>query len=287
MSQVTNLSSLLNHSINRSQDEISRISSQLASGKKTLDPAQNGVVTRLSAQVSAYGMVDHNISTAQNIMSAGQTSLSQMADILTQMQDLAIQATSAGITPADQASLSTTYIALRNQFNDLSANTTLNESNPLTSTPSWLWIPGSTSSTITTGIDGTAASQTPFPDTGDHSFAFGWWDVAVGYDPMVINNSDISNAVNASNAVTWLSSIMVSVTNAQSAFSAASAGLSEQSKSSAALSAGLQNTINTIQSVDAPKLQADLQALNNTQSIGYYLVSQMNSAASAVLSIFR
>jgi hypothetical protein len=42
-----------------------------------------------------------------------------------------------------------------------------------------------------------------------------------------------------------------------------------------------------MQAVDSTALQAKLQGLNNQQSIDYYLVSQMNTAAQAALTIFR
>jgi hypothetical protein len=53
------------------------------------------------------------------------------------------------------------------------------------------------------------------------------------------------------------------------------------------LQQGLQNTVDTLQNIDATAMQARLQQLNNQQSIDYYLVSQMNTEAAAILSIFR
>jgi hypothetical protein len=49
----------------------------------------------------------------------------------------------------------------------------------------------------------------------------------------------------------------------------------------------LQKTIDSIQNVDQTAMQAQLQQLNNQQSIDYYLISQMNQAAAAALTIFR
>jgi hypothetical protein len=45
--------------------------------------------------------------------------------------------------------------------------------------------------------------------------------------------------------------------------------------------------IDSIQNIDPTKLQAYLQNLNTQQSVDYYLVSQMNTEAAAVLTIFR
>jgi hypothetical protein len=49
----------------------------------------------------------------------------------------------------------------------------------------------------------------------------------------------------------------------------------------------LQASIDTIEKPDQAKLQMDLSALNNQQSIDYYLISQLNTAASAAMTIFR
>lgn len=66
-----------------------------------------------------------------------------------------------------------------------------------------------------------------------------------------------------------------------------SVGLKAISTSQASINGNLLATISSIQDIDQVKLQAQLQQLNNEQSTGYYLISQMNSAASAMLSIFR
>jgi len=63
--------------------------------------------------------------------------------------------------------------------------------------------------------------------------------------------------------------------------------LAADQSSVTSLGTNLQNTINSLQAVDQTALQAQLQQFNNQQSVDYYLVSQMNTAAQAVLSIFR
>jgi flagellin-like hook-associated protein FlgL len=77
------------------------------------------------------------------------------------------------------------------------------------------------------------------------------------------------------------------VSTGQSTLSAAATGLDAQLSNNTALKTGLTNTVNSIQNIDATAMQAKLQQLNNQQSIDYYLVSQMNTEAAAILSIFR
>jgi flagellin-like hook-associated protein FlgL len=72
-----------------------------------------------------------------------------------------------------------------------------------------------------------------------------------------------------------------------STMSATKTGLDSSAAASLSLSTNLANTVASIQDVDQTALQAKLQQLNNQQSIDYYLISQMNTAAQAALTIFR
>jgi flagellin-like hook-associated protein FlgL len=80
---------------------------------------------------------------------------------------------------------------------------------------------------------------------------------------------------------------VASISAAQSSLSAATTGLKAQLETATALGTGVQKTIDSIANVDATELQAFLQNLNTQQSVDYYLVSQMNQASAAILSIFR
>jgi flagellin-like hook-associated protein FlgL len=84
-----------------------------------------------------------------------------------------------------------------------------------------------------------------------------------------------------------LTTALTTVSTAQSTVAATQVGLNAQSSASASLATNLQATVDSMQAVDSTALQAKLQSLNNQQSIDYYLVSQMNTAAQAALTIFR
>jgi flagellin-like hook-associated protein FlgL len=97
----------------------------------------------------------------------------------------------------------------------------------------------------------------------------------------------VLGATNAASAIGTLTTQLTTVSTGQSSLSASATGLTAKSKAVEALQNGLQNTVDTIQNIDATAMQARLQQLNNQQSIDYYLVSQMNTEAAAILSIFR
>ncbi|QWE07376.1 hypothetical protein [Polynucleobacter sp. JS-JIR-5-A7] len=148
---LSGLALTLSQSVKDIQNQIVDVQSQLASGQKTLNPAENGVVTRLSAQADAYGKVENNISNANNVIGVAQTALQSIADILTQMKSLATQATSAGLTTDDTSSLNQTFAALATQVANLGTGASVNGNNLLAN---------STGIAVTTGIDGASASQT-------------------------------------------------------------------------------------------------------------------------------
>jgi flagellin-like hook-associated protein FlgL len=148
---LSGLALTLSQEVKDVQNQIVNVQKQLASGTKTLNPAESGVVTRLSAQADAYSKVENNISNAKNVIAVGQTALQSIADILTQMKSLANQATSAGFTLDDTTSLNQTFTALATQVANLGTGASVNGNNLLS---------GSTGIAVTTGIDGASASQT-------------------------------------------------------------------------------------------------------------------------------
>ena len=147
---LSGLARTLSNSVADVQAQIVDVQNQLASGTKTLNPAENGVVTRLSAQAAAYGTVLTNIQKAQNVIDVDQTALTSISSILTQMKSLATQAASTGLQQTDTDSLNTTFTNLRSQIAAIQSGASVNGNNLL----------NNTSLIVQTGIDGTSSSQT-------------------------------------------------------------------------------------------------------------------------------
>jgi flagellin-like hook-associated protein FlgL len=148
---LSGLAQTLSNSVASVQQQIVDTQDQLASGVKNLNPAQNGVVTRLSAQADGYGQVLTNIGTAQSVISVGQGALASITSIMTQMKSLATQATSAGLTISDTQSLNATFSNLAAQVSTLQSGASVNGNSVLN---------GATGITVTTGIDGSSSAQT-------------------------------------------------------------------------------------------------------------------------------
>jgi len=114
-SGAANSGSTILSSLGNNSSLITSIQNQLSTNKKTLDPAQQGVVTRLNSQVTSYAAADKNIQKAQNVLSVTATGLSSISSLLTQMQDLANKASDATMTKDDAAKLNQTFQSLLKQ----------------------------------------------------------------------------------------------------------------------------------------------------------------------------
>jgi flagellin-like hook-associated protein FlgL len=263
---ISSLSSTLTAGINSVQKEIVSTQTQLASGTKMLNAAEIGIVTRLSAQATGYKSVSQNIAAASNIINVGQTALSSISTILSQAKDIATQAANAGLQTSDRTALNTTFLQLLTQVTSLITNAGVNGENILSS---------GTGITVQTGITGGASSQTAVAN------------LAMSLTSLGINLSTVSTQTNAATAIDALTAALSSVSTFQSTLSATKTGLDASAAASLSLSTNLQATVDSIQNIDETALQARLQQLNNQQSIDYYLISQMNTAAAAALAIFR
>jgi len=267
MSAITGLTSLLDQSVNSVQAQIATTQNQLATGVKQTNPAIQGIVTRLSANISQYSSIGTNITAAQNVVAVGQTSLTSITSLINQMQQLATQAASGGLSTTDLGSLNTTFTALASQISAAVSNATINGTSVL-QTGGGLTVQIG----LTTAASATASLATQGLDTAVVSIA---------------TALTISTGTAASAAITSLTALLSTVSTSQSNLNAYSVALSADQSAVTSLGTNLQNTVNSLQAVDQTALQAQLQQLNNQQSVDYYLVSQMNTAAQAVLTLFR
>ena len=256
------IGSVLTSSVNDVQLKINQVQTELSTGNKTLDPAEQGVVTRLTSQATGFKAVGDNITQAQNVINVAQTGLTSIAAVITQMQKLANQAASGTVSGEDLTTLQTTFASLAEQVANIGTSAGVNGANLLS---------GAGGIAVQTGIS--AADKTTV--TG----------VDIAALATTIAALDISTGAGA--AVTALATSLNSIGTAQSGLSASAVGLESQSTQAASLVSGLQSTIDSIQKVDAPAAQVKLQQLNQQQSIDYYLINQMNSQSQAMLSIFR
>ena len=111
----------------------------------------------------------------------------------------------------------------------------------------------------------------------------------ISFGPMdaVTASEMVSGAANAPTAIALINQFISQISSAQASLSAASTNLNTALDKSSETATSSQKTVDAIQDVDLTALQASLQALSTQQSLDFQVISQMNSAASSLLNIFR
>jgi len=264
----TNAASGILGSLGDNSSLISSIQTQLSTNKKTLDPAQQGVVTRLTSQVKSFEAAASNISKAKNVLNVAATGLTSIASLLTQMQALANQANDATMGDSDKLKLQQTFTALLTQVNATANGAKVDGVGLIGAGGTG----GVTNLNIQTGL--TSADTTEIQ--AQSSDATG----------LSITGLSITGS-GAGAAMTALASALSTISGAQSSIAANQLTLDTVAAQDASISTNVQNAIDSIQKPDAAALQMQLQNANNQQSMNYYLINQMNQEAQAVLTIFR
>jgi flagellin-like hook-associated protein FlgL len=256
-------------SISDVQKEIILTQNQLSSGKKTLNAGEYGIVTRLSSQASSFDTAVKNIAAASNVVTVGQTTLTSMSAIATQLKDLATQGSSSGLDTSDRDSMAATFASLYDQLTTLTTAASINGNNV---------IDGVTDLTVLYNPDEAATTFTNVDVAAD--------TLLTTISAAVADNLTFTAAICAT-LVTELTTYLDSISTAQGNLTAISVALDAYTSGAKGVSSALNATVGSIQDIDSTALQTKLQSLNNQQSIDYYLVSQMNTASAAVLAIFR
>jgi hypothetical protein len=190
---ITSLASTLTQAVDAVQKGIVETQEQLATGKATLNAAETGVVSRLTAQVSGYDSVVKNLTGAGSAIDVAQSALSSISTIMSQLKGLATQASSAGFASTDRDSLNLTFQNLTGQIEQLVTSASVNGAN-LINTDYGLQ--------VTTGIDGTEASQTQI-----HATNVG--DLVTALKELLITGLEITNQTFAATELTTPVSTLV------------------------------------------------------------------------------
>ena len=285
---LQSLQTTLTTGVTNTQQNITNVQTQLSNNQKILDPGSAGIVTRLSLQIAGYNAAQANITQASNLLSVSQTALTQMSSIIQQLQGLPAKANSSTASSTDLTALQTTFRSLTTQIVNLSNSASVNGTNLLT-TGSVL---------VQTGLDYTSSSTTQINGVNIASLTSALSLLNISSTAGIALSS--TNAyylasttftgvfnVGAAEAISALGSALNGLSAAQSSITASASGLTALNTTDASLANSLQSSVDAIQKPDQAALQAQLTQLNNQQSIDYYLVSQLNTESSAILSLFR
>jgi flagellin-like hook-associated protein FlgL len=259
---IPKLSPILTNAINTVQENIAKTQTKLATG---LDPEISGtkasVILSLTSDIATWNTRASNLKLVDNIVSVAQTGLTSISTLLYQMKNIAtLAATTTDAT--DLASLNTTYLSLANQITYTANSASINGSNILNTSSGITIYPALSSSTTST--------------------IYGYNFATVGSTLATTLTTDTAAA-----KATLLSGYITTLSTVQTSLNAYSVLLTATATAANSTANGLNSYISDLHGIDTTALQNNLQTYNNQLSIDYYLVGQMNAAASDELRIFR
>lgn len=263
---IPKLSPILSTAVSTVQAKISTVQTTLATNvNPDLSAASASAILTLTSDLSTWSTRSTNLKTVKDIVDVAQTGLTSISSLLYQMKTLATLAVSTTDT-TELTTLSTSYLTLADQITSTSNSAYINSSsyNLLNNTTGITIYPALSSSTTST-----IALTNNYATIGS----------------ALSGDYDLSNT--PADKVTTLTSYISGLSADQSALTGYGTLLSSDISNITGIKSGINSYISNLQDIDTTALQADLQSYNNQLSIDYYLVGQMNAAASSELAIFH
>ncbi|MEE9145046.1 MAG: flagellin [Candidatus Binatia bacterium] len=197
-------SSLLISQDNKTQNRLKKVFTQLATGKRinsaSDDAATLSIITGLEKQVRGFKTVENNIGDALNALNISDGAASSISNMLQRQRELAVQAANATLNSEDRDILNREFQALAQEIDrvantaNFNGQTLLNGSSPLS--------------------DGTGTVQVDPSSDPANQITVSETDLTA--ESLEIENLDISNGSNSSQAITALDNAAKQVNAARS-----------------------------------------------------------------------
>jgi len=269
----TNAGSLLGvRNLQSSSKSLANTQNQLATGKKISSAKDNAAVLSITQILksdvaglnSVKASLDRAISTTDVALAAG----NQVADLLVQLKEKAVQAADPGLDNSSRLSLNDEFTALRGQINSVVDNASFNGTNPVKAA----------------GDDITALVG---PD-GQDNITVPAQDLSLGGTNVTLSDTqNISTASAASTAIAIIEDSINNVSSALSELGAASQQLQATKDFAETLQAKTQEGIGNLVDADIAKANAEFTANQVRQALGAQSLSISNQQPAAILSLFQ
>ena len=242
-------------SLASTQSQILAIQTQLNTGKKIISAADQSTITNLSNSATAYSTATTSITNAQSVITSAQKGLSSILGLLNQMQVIANQATNPTLSNADAIFLNNSFQKLATQIGKIATTAGVNGSNLLS---------GTAGLNVITGIDKTPASRTHIQPVNIYGM------ITIG----ALGNIKLETLSDANSAVASIASAISTINNGQVMLQTSAKQLSAKASAINNITTSSQTQLASLQSLDKPALQSQLQVLNNQLAV-YKLLSKL------------
>lgn len=272
---ISKLSPILSIAINTVQSKVSTVQTTLATNvNPDLSAASASAILTLTSDLSTWDIRATNLKTVKDIVDVAKTGLTSISSLMYQMKTLANLADSLDATSStydtELNSLWASYQTLANQITYTASSAYINSdsNNLLKYTDTGITIYPALSS----DTNSTIVLTHNYYDIGEILSGYNWTS---------------TGSTTASTVYGYLTTYISNLSADQSALTGYGTLLSSAISNITGIESGINSYISNLQDIDTTALQADLQSYNNQLSIDYYLVGQMNAAASSELAIFH
>lgn len=236
------------------------IQTQLATGKKHLNPAEQNQVVNLRTDISGLEVVSKNIGEGNLLTKVATTNLDQISNLTTKLNELALEASSDSKTTEQKSALQQQFVEIRSQLKSLIDSAEYNGNNLLK---------GDKELSIHTGIN--ASDKTALK--------------ALNLDEKLedIYNLDISD--DAEEALTVLNTSLDSISSGSGMLSTYSFGLDTRGTSVKATTADYKEILSSIEDANIEQLTVELNELNVQNSLQMYAIGANNKQVQSLLQL--
>ncbi|HTT69967.1 MAG TPA: flagellin [Anaeromyxobacteraceae bacterium] len=269
----TNVASIdAQNNLSQTQDALTLTMDQLSSGDRitsaAVDAAGLGISTNLEAQISSYAQAGRNANDGVSLAQTAAGSLTQVANILTSLRNLAMEAASDGVGTAGRSDITTEAGQLGAELDRINATAEYNGNN---------FFANAGPQTFQVGIRGTANDVITVDTTGMDVSSTG-----LGVDGLLFDSNTDAQA-----SITAIDTALTNVQGFQATLGAASNRLESAVNTIQAESQNLSAADSRIRDVDVASATSELSRQQVLSQAGIAVLAQANNTPQEALKLLN
>lgn len=258
--------------LNKTNAQITKTESAISSGLKVSSAKDNGAVYAIAqnmrGEVAGYNAVETSLNTGMSALDTAISAGESISDLLTQMKEIALEASDTSLDSSSRSALNEDFGALRDQITTVVSNASFNGVNMLDGTDSSI---SALASTDGSKINVTSAT----------------WSLSGSVVTLGSSASIATSATAAASIVTLVTASLKNVDSQLATLSAGSKRFSIQLGFVQSLSDTLTTGIGNLVDADMSEQSALLTSLQTKQQLGVQALSIANSSSAIALSLFQ
>ena len=260
--------------------DLNTVQNEISTGKKVNSAKDGSAIWAISkvmeADLQSFGTIQDSLAVGEATIAVASAGSEQIVNVLTEMKELAVSATSE---TADFAKIEAEMAEKTAQITSIIGAAQFNGVNLLATDVDGN---GGTSLTVLSSLNRSGSAA---PTIATVSIAGVDFEGNAGID--VSSRTAIADTASAQTALTEIEGYMQYAINSSAALGASAKRLSDQQEFMGKLSDAVKSGIGSLVDADMEEASARLQALQTQQQLGVQALSIANQAPQSILSLFR